>query len=188
MNKGVIDLENNLLIYGGIALLAIIIIVSLIKKAFKLVVFVIGIIVIISLYNIFVKGVSPMEEFNAYKTNMQYGKDIAQYTVKIKSSTDKVKTIIENKKFDEVSLKTLKDENTNLLQYQKEVKELKHSPKLNVFHDSYCGYLNTIVATTDATAKLASGGSKTLQGAEDMLSKLKSGVDNLSALKLSTNK
>jgi hypothetical protein len=188
MGKGVLGLENNLLIYGGIALLAIIIIVSLIKKAFKLVVFVIGIIVVISLYNIFVKGVSPMEEFNAYKTNIQYGKDIAQYTVKVKSSTDKVKTIIENKKFDDASLKTLKEENANLLQYQKEVKELKHSPKLNVFHDSYCGYLNTIVSTTDTAAKLAAGGSKTIQGAEDILNKLKSGVDNLSALKLSASK
>lgn len=181
-------MEANLLIYGGIALLAIIIIVSLIKKAFKLVLFIIGIIVVISLYNIFVKGVSPIEELNAYKTNIQYGKDIAQYTLKIKASTDKIKTIMENKKIDEASLKVLKEENDNLLRYQKDVKELKHSQKLNVFHDSYCGYLNTIVITTDAASKLASSGGKTIQGAEDMLNKLKSGVDNLSALKLSSYK
>jgi ABC-type multidrug transport system fused ATPase/permease subunit len=181
-------LDNNLLIYGGIALLAIIVVVSLIKKAFKLILFIASILVLISLYNIFVKGVSPMEEFGAYKTNIQYGKDIAEYTGKIKTSTDKIKIIIEKNKLDETSLNTLKTENANLLMYQKEVKELKHSQKLNVFHDKYCDYLNTIVSTTENAAKLASAGNKTLKGAEDMISKLKTGIDNLSDLKLSVNK
>jgi hypothetical protein len=181
-------LDSNLLIYGGLALLAIIIIISLIKKAFKFILFIAAIIICISLYNILVKGVSPIEEFNAYKTNIQYSKDIAEYTVKIKGSTNKIKDIIENKKLDEISLNMLKTENAKLLQYQKEVKELDHSSKLNLFHNNYCGYLNTIVATTDTAAKLASGGTKALQGTEDMLSKLKVGIDDLSGLKLGINK
>jgi preprotein translocase subunit SecF len=181
-------LESGLLVYGGLILLAIIIVVSLIKKAFKLILFIASIVVLISIYNIFVKGVSPLDELNAYKTDIQYGKDIAEHTVKIKASTDKIKEIIESKKLDEASLNTLKAEDAKLLQYQKEVKELKHSSKLNTFHDSYCGYLNTIVSATDATAKLTSTGNKTFQGAEDMLSKLKLGIDNLSALKLEVNK
>jgi hypothetical protein len=183
-----VKLDSNLLIYGGLALLAIIIIVSLIKKAFKFVLFIAAIIICMSLYNILIKGVSPIEEFNAYKTNVQYSKNIAEYTVKIKGSTNKIKDIIEDKKLDEASLNMLKTESKNLLQYQKEVKELEHSSKLNFFHDNYCGYLNTIVATTDAAGKLASGGTKTLQGAEDILSKLKVGIDNLSGLKLGANK
>ncbi len=181
-------MDNNLLIYGGLALLAVIIVVSLVKKAFKLVLFIATIIVLISLYNIFVKGVSPIDEFNAYKTNIQYGKDIAEYTVKIKASTDKIKNIIESKKLDDTSMNTLKTENANLLKYQKEVKELKHSPKLNLFHEKYCGYLDSIIATTDAAAKLATGGNKTFQGAEDMLNKIKTGIDNLTGLKLGINK
>ena len=57
-----------------------------------------------------------------------------------------------------------------------------------MFHDKYTGYLNTIVATTDTAAKLASSGTKALQGAEDMLSKLKVGIDSLTGLKLGVNK
>jgi hypothetical protein len=181
-------LYKEVLIYGGLALLAIIIVISLIKKAFKFVLFIAAIIICMSLYNILVKGVSPIEEFNAYKMNVQYSKDIAEYTVKIKGSTNKIKDIIENKKLDEASLNMIKTENSNLLKYQKEVKELKHSSKLNSFHNNYCGYLNTIVATTDAAAKLATGGTKTLQGADDMLNKLKAGIDNLSGLKVGINK
>jgi hypothetical protein len=188
MEIGVLKVDNQILIYGGLALLAIIIVVSLIKRAFRLILFVAGIIILISLYNIVIKGVSPIDEFNAYRTNIQYGKDIAEYTVKVKGSTNKIKDIVENKKLDEVSLNMLKTENAKLLQYQKEVKELEHSSKLNSFHNSYSGYLNTIVTTTDAAAKLASGGTKTLQGTEDMLSKLKVGIDNLTGLKLGINK
>ncbi|MCM0649485.1 hypothetical protein NBE98_14050 [Clostridium swellfunianum] len=181
-------MENQILVYGLLAVLAIIIVVSLVKKAFKLLTFVIGIIIIISLYNILIKGVSPIEEFNAYKTNIQYGKDIAEYTVKIKTSTDKIKSVIEGKKLDEVSINTLKIENDNLVKYQKEVRELKHSPKLNVFHNKYIEYLNLIVGTSDTAVKVAAGSNKTMQGTEDMLSRLKVGIDSLSALKFGTDK
>jgi hypothetical protein len=179
---------RELLIYAGLALLLIIVIVSLVKKAFKIVLFLLSVIVLVSCYNIFIKGVSPIDEFNAYKKDIKYGKSITEYTIKIKTSTDTIKEIVESKKIDETSLNTLKKENENLLQYQKEVKELEHSTKLNMFHNNYCGYLNTIVTTSDTAVKVASSGNKTLQATEDMLNKLKLGLNNLSELKLEINK
>ena len=177
-------MDKEILIYGGLILLAVIIVVSIIKKAIKLVITIAAIILLISAYNILVKGVSPIDEFTAYKTNIQYGKDIKSYNSKINVSVSKIKDILENKKTDETSLNTLQSESTKLRQYQKEVQELKHTEKLNLFHNKYCDYLNTIVATTDSAAKLATVGNKTLQGAEEVLSKLKTGIENLVSLKL----
>jgi hypothetical protein len=177
-------MDTNLLILGGIAILAVLIIVSIVKKAIKLVLFIGAIIVVISLYNVLVNGVSPMEEFNAYRTNIKYSRDIAQYTVKIKASTDNIKDIIESRKFDEASIKTLKEENSRLLQYQSEVQALNHTKKLNFFHDSYCSYLNTVISASDSTVKLATAGGKASQGVEDILGKLRASVDNLSNLKV----
>jgi hypothetical protein len=183
-----VNLNRELLVYAGLVLLAVIIVFSLVKKAFKLVLFMGSIIVLISLYNIVIRGVSPIEQFNAYKTNIKYGKDIAEYTVKIKASTDKIKGIIESKKLDEATYNTLKLENENLVKYQKEVRVLEHSPKLNTFHNNYCGYLDKIVDTTSTAVKLASTGNKTLQGEEDILNKLKGQIGNLSSLKITDNK
>jgi hypothetical protein len=177
-------MDNSTLIFLGIAILIILIVISLIKNAIKFAMTIVGIIIAFSLFNIFVKGVSPIEEFNAYKTNIQYGKDVAQYTSKVKNSVDTIKNIVESKKLDETTLVTLKAENTKLLQYQKEVKELKHTKKLDLFHDQYCGYLNTIISTSDATVKLATAGGKTMQGAEEILNKFKANVENLTSLKL----
>jgi ABC-type multidrug transport system fused ATPase/permease subunit len=173
-----------MLILIGLVLLVIIIVVSLFKKAVKLAISIIVIIVVFSLVRVFVYGVSPVEEFNAYKTNITYGKDIAQYTGKIKTSTDAVKDIIESKKYDEASIKKLKEENDKLKQYQSEVQVLEHTEKLNFFHDRYCGYVNTIVVATDTTAKVAKAGDKTIQGADELLNKLKSGITELSSLKI----
>lgn len=177
-------MDKEMLMVIGLAVLVVIIVVSLIKRAVKLAISIVAIIVIVSLVRIFVYGVSPVEEFNAYKTNIKYGKDIAQYTGKIKVSTDAIKNIIESKKYDEESVKRLKEESDKLKQYQSEVQALEHTEKLNVFHDSYCGYVNTIVATTDTTAKIARAGDKTIQGADELVNKLKTGLSELSSLKI----
>jgi ABC-type multidrug transport system fused ATPase/permease subunit len=177
-------MDKEFLILAGLVLMAVIIVVSVIKRAIKLTITIIGIIIIFSLVRIFVYGVSPVEEINAYRTNIKYGKDIAQYTAKIKSSTDKIKAILEAKKYDDASIKELNEENNKLLQYQKEVQALEHTKKLNFFHENYCNYLNTIVSATDATAKIAKAGDKAIQGAEDTINKLKLGLDKLTSLEL----
>lgn len=183
-DRGINKMEKSTLIFLALAVLIVLIVISLIKNAIKFALTIVGIIVAISLFNIFVKGVSPMEEINGYRTNIQYGKDIAQYTSKIKSSVDSIKTIVESKKLDEANVAALKAENGKLLQYQQEVQALKHTKKLNLFHDQYCGYLNTIIATSDATVKLATTGGKTIQGAEEIMSKFKANLENLASMKL----
>jgi hypothetical protein len=177
-------MDKSTLIFLGLAIVIVLIIVSLIKNAIKFALTIVAIILAFSLFNIFVKGVSPIEEFNGYKTNIQYGKDVAQYTSKVKTSVDAIKGIVESKKLDEANINTLKAENAKLLQYQKNVQELKHTQKLNLFHEQYCGYLNTIITTSDATVKLATAGGKTMQGAEEILNKFKANVENLASLKL----
>lgn len=168
----------------GLVVLVIIIVVSLIKRAVKLAISIVAIIVIFSLVRIFVYGVSPMEEFNSYKTNIKYGRDIAGYTGKIKTSTDAVKDIIEGKKYDDESIKRLKEENDKLKKYQSEVQALEHTEKLNSFHNTYCGYVNTIVVTTDTTTKLVKIGDKTIQGADELVNKLKTGLADISNIKI----
>lgn len=177
-------MEKSTLIFLGLAVLIVLIVISLIKHAIKLVLTIVAVILAFSLFNIFVKGVSPIDEFNAYKTNIQYGKDIAQYTSKIKASVDTIKGIVESKKLDDTNINTLKAENAKLLQYQKEVQELKHTQKLDPFHQQYCGYLNTIITTSDSAVKLATTGGKTIQGAEEILNKFKANVESLASLKL----
>jgi hypothetical protein len=176
-------MDKQTLMLLGLAILVVIIVVSLIKRAVKLAITIVVVIVVFSLVRIFVYGVSPIEEFNAYKTNIKYGSDVAGYTAKIKTSTDAVKDIIESKKYDEESIKKLNEENNKLKQYQSEVKALEHTEKLNTFHDTYCGYVNTIVATTDTTTKLVKAGDKTIQGADELVSKLKTGLTEISNIK-----
>jgi hypothetical protein len=177
-------MTNQLLIYGGIAILAIIIIISLIKKAIKLVLFIGAVILLISLYNIFVNGVSPLDELNAYKTNIQYAKDIKDYTEKVSSSVNNIRNIIENKKLDASAVKTINDEDSKLHQYQNEVKLLKHTKKLDFFHNKYSEYLSTIVSTTDGTVKITETGGKTINDTENLAEKLKLNMDNLTKLEL----
>ncbi|MCY6485118.1 hypothetical protein OW763_12295 [Clostridium aestuarii] len=147
-------MSSTYLIYGVIALIAIFLIVSIVKKLFKLIIFLLVILLGVSLYNVFVKGVSPLEEIKSYKTDIQYGKNIKDYSSKIKTSLDNLKKVVDEKKFDENAFSTIKTENENLHKYKTEAEVLKHSDKLNFFHDKYCGYLNSIVNTADTALEL----------------------------------
>ncbi|MFA9397210.1 MAG: hypothetical protein ACERKV_02960 [Clostridiaceae bacterium] len=176
-------MDNSLIIYIVIALFVLLLIVSLIKKAVKFILFIIGIILVLSLVNIFVYGVSPKAEINAYKTNIEYTKDIAGYTSKINSSVDKIKNVVESKNIDENSVATLNEENSNLHMYYEEVNGLDHTKKMDIFHDKYIGYLNTIVSTSDTSIKMANTAGSTIDGSEEMLNKLKDALNGLSIMK-----
>lgn len=174
-------MNSNFLVYGVIIIFAIFIVVSIVKKAIKLMAFLIILLLGFSAYNIFVKGNSPMEEYNGVKMDITYGKAITDYTIKIKKSVDNIKLAVEGEKVDTNSKNTITLETQNLHKYEKEVQLLKHSEKLNAFHKKYCGYLNTIVLGTDGTEKLAKIGD--ISNMKLSMKNINSGMDELWKLK-----
>jgi len=177
--------NSQYLIYGFILLMVILIIVSIIKKVFKLLIFVVVLIVAYSSYNIFVKGVSPIDELNGYKKDITYSKNIAEYTGKIKTSTTNIKNVVASGKIDANAKKIISTENTNLHNYQKEVIALKHTGRLDVFHDKYCSFLNDIVASTEGAAKVANvSDGKSISVISGMLDKISSSIDGLTNLNI----
>lgn len=171
----------NYIAYAVIAILIVLIIVSAIKKAIKLVIFLIIVVLAFSAYNVIVRGVSPMEELSGYSTNIEYGKAIANYTVKIKASVDNTKKAVNSKPVD---LETIKTEDNNLHQYQSDVQNLKHTEKLDSFHSTYCGYLETIIGSTDGIVKVVTTGEKGMNTVDTIIQKLNSSIDELGSLKL----
>lgn len=175
-------MDKSYIIMGLIILAVIVLVISLIKKAVKLALFIVVVIVGISLVNIFVYGVSPVDEFNGYIKNFKYGKSIAELSGKISSSSSNIKKIMESNKLDKAAIDTLKRENENLHNYRDELKKLEHTSKLSGFHSAYSGYLDTIVSISDTTVKLSGGKNNTLGNVQDMLTKIKGAIDNLTSL------
>jgi hypothetical protein len=169
---------------GLIILAVVILVISLIKKAVKLALFIVVVIIGISLVNIFVYGVSPIDEFNGYVKNFKYGKSITELTGKISTSTGNIKSVMEANKLDKDAVETLKKENENLHSYMEQLKQLEHTSKLSGFHNAYSGYLNTIISISDSTVKLSSGKNNTLGNVQDMLNKIKGTIGSLTSLSL----
>ncbi|KOA21518.1 hypothetical protein CLHOM_01890 [Clostridium homopropionicum DSM 5847] len=172
----------NYLFYGLIGILVILFITSLIKKAFKLMTLVIMIIIGISLYNIVIKGVSPIDEVNSYKTDISYTKNIKDYSEKIKTSVGNIKKAAGNPtKQENVDIISLESE--NLHKYEEEVLSLKHSSKLKLFHEKYCNYLTSLVKTSDSALKLTKLGGSSSQNVSSVIDKLMDNFNSLAELK-----
>lgn len=172
----------NYLFYGLIGILVILFITSLIKKAFKLMTLVIAIIIGISVYNIVIKGVSPIDEVNSYKTDISYTKNIKDYSEKIKTSVANIKEAAENPTKKE-NVDTISRESKNLHEYENEVLALKHSSKLNLFHEKYCDYLTSLVKTSDSALKLTKLGESSSQNVSNVIDKLMDNFNKLAQLK-----
>ena len=176
--------NTNFLVYWVIALLAVLLVVSIIKKALKLVIFIIAIMVALSAYNILVKGVSPIEEISGYKTNALYAKSVTELSVKIKASVESIKNSMQSKNVDANTINVIKAENEKLHKYQEEALKLQHTKKLNSFHEKYCGYLKTIIDAVDGTEKLAkSAQGKNIDVLQAWMEKINAGLSNLVNLK-----
>jgi len=172
----------NYLFYGLIGILVILFITSLIKKAFKLMTLVIVIIIGISVYNIIIKGVSPKDEVNSYKTDINYTKNIKSYSEKIKTSVGNIKKATENPTKKE-NVDIISVESENLHKYEKEVFDLEHSSKLNLFHEKYCNYLTSLVKTSDSALKLTKIGENSSQNVSNVVGKLMDNLNSLAELK-----
>jgi hypothetical protein len=174
-------INSNMLIYIILAIIVILIIFSIIKKTMKFLIFLIMLFFLFFAYNVFIKGASPVEEVKGYISDVKYGKDIAEYSNKIKLSVDNMEKAISAK---DKTLNVLKMENANLNKYYGEVKSLKHREKLNSFHDKYCSYVKNIVDSTTVISKVGSlTGEKNYQMAEETIKKIKLNVGNLSKVK-----
>lgn len=166
--------------FGIIAVLAIVIFISIIKKAIKLVIFIIVIILGFSAYNVLLKGVSPIDEMQGYKTNIEYGRSIADYTVKVKTSVGNIKNAVEGKKSDGSAINIIKSESANLNKYQAEALNLKHTKKLDGFHKQYCNYLKTVVNSAEDVDKVANiGNNANMAGVIDKLNQSFNKLTNL---------
>ena len=177
-------MSNNLqyyLILGGIILLVVLLIVSLVKKAIKLVIFALVILIIYSGYSILVKNVSPLELMLSYKTNIEYGKDITNYSLKTKDSVDKIKSAANPNGFNQEAINSIKNEDKNLKQYLSDVQALKHTESLNGLHDAYVNNLKNIVFIADNISKLADN--KDVNKLGDTIKQLNDSMDKLNELK-----
>jgi len=177
-------INSNMLIYIALAIIVILIIVSLVKKTVKFLIFLIMIFLLFFAYNVFIKGASPVEEAKGYISDVKYGKDIAEYSNKIKLSVDNIEKAISATDKGQNTMDVLKVENLNLNKYYGEVKNLKHREKLNSFHDKYCSYVKNIVDSTAVICKVGSlTGDKNYQIAQETIKKIKLNVGDLSKIK-----
>lgn len=176
-------MDKSYLMVGLMILALILIVVCLIKKAFKFILFVVLIFVGIALVDIIVYGVSPVDEVNAFVTNIKYGKTVATMTGDIKNSVGNITKVLSDDKLDKSDIETLKEENKKLHEYKEQLSKLEHGQKLDNFHKSYMGYLDSIINITDGAVKEASDGKTVITDVSDKLSKIKDAVNNLTSLK-----
>lgn len=143
-------------------IIAISLIVCIIKKVAKAIIFALVIMFIFSFVKAINSGQSPMDIFNSSKNDVTYTKEIYNYSQKIKKSVDTTMTAVQNK-----SLPQIKEENKNLHTYLDMVSKLPHGVELNTFHDNYCSYLKNIVATSDAVVKGADVSNGVIKNTEE---------------------
>lgn len=178
------NFDSNMLFIIVAIILIVLLIISLIKKAIKVIIFIVIILLAFSAYKILIGGVNPKEEINTYKTNIEYGKEIASYTGKIKKSVDIVKQELNSKKFDQDSVETIKEQNKKLEEYQSAVENLPHSKELDYFHDKYCEYLNSLISGTNAAETMIKTGENASEKVEALLQKLNLSIENLTKLEI----
>ncbi|MDP4144262.1 MAG: hypothetical protein Q8936_07215 [Bacillota bacterium] len=177
--------SSGYLFYAFLILMLILLVVSIVKKVIKLLIVLLVIVVGFSAYNVVVKGVSPVDEVRGYGVDIQYGRSIGDYSVKVKNSVENIKNLAESSNYDNNTINAIKSENANLHKYESEVLSLKHTSRINLFHDKYCGYLEDIVSSSDALVKIINvSGSKNVKQASEMIQKLNANASQLINLKV----
>lgn len=176
-------MDKSYIMVGLMVLAIILIVVCLIKKAFKFILFVVLVFVAIALVDIIVYKVSPIDEVNAFVTNIKYGKTIATMTGDIKDSVGNITKVLSDDKLEANDIETLKAENKKLHDYKDQLSKLEHGQRLDNFHNSYMGYLDTIISITDVAVKEASDGKTVITDASEKLNKIKEAINNLTSLK-----
>lgn len=151
--------SENLFIIAAIVI-GILIVISILKKLTKLVIFILVIAMGLSVFKAVQSGKTPSEVFNASKNDPSYVKEIYNYTPKIK---DSVQNSINNMN---KSLSEFKKENKNLHDYYDHISNLSHGAELDVFHKKYCSKLQEIIAASDTVLKSMDTSNGVLKNAE----------------------
>lgn len=172
-------MTHNQLILGLAVFVVVLIIISLIKKIAKVVIFLLVGVLAFFVVNLVISNKTPAEMVSSTKTDAIYTKEIYSYTGKIKSSADNTLKAIENK-----DIPKLKEENENLHKYFDEVSKLQHGKELDSFHEKYCDYLKSIMSTSDTAVKSGDFVNGTTKSIEEVESKLNKALDGLSNMKI----
>lgn len=172
------------LILGIIVILLFLLVISIIKKAIKLIIGIILIFAAFSFYNIAVKGVSPVDELNGYKINISYSIAIANYTREVQKSVSDLKLVLDSKNMDDKTKAKIKTDNENLHKDEAEIIVLKHTEKLNFFHKRYCEYVNTIVKASDTAASISDASESSLNRLQESVKEAGNVFQSLSQLKI----
>lgn len=160
------------------AIIAVSLVVCIIKKVTKAIIFTLLIMFIFSFVKAINSGQSPMDVFNSSKNDLTYTKEIYNYSQKIKKSVDTTMTAVENK-----SLPEIKEENKNLHTYLDSVSKLPHGVEFNGFHNNYCSYLQNIVVTSDTVIKGADVSNGVLKNTEEAKTNFQKYLDELLKIK-----
>jgi hypothetical protein len=166
------------LIFVFIAIIAVSLIVCIIKKVTKAIIFVLVVLFILSFVKAINSGQSPSEIFNSSKNDVTYTREVYNYSGKVKTSVDNTISAMENK-----NLPQIKEENNNLHAYFDKVSKLPHGAELDAFHDKYCSCLKSIVATSDTVLKAADASNGVIKNTDETKNKLNNYLDKLLKIK-----
>ncbi|KAJ51880.1 hypothetical protein BD780_001754 [Clostridium tetanomorphum] len=156
------------------AVVALSIIICIVKKVAKLVIFVLVLFLAFTLVKGFMTGKSPEDMVNATKVDAIYTKQLYNYTEKVKNAVQSSLNAL-----DEKSLPKLKEENEKLHTYLNEVIKLPHGEELNTIHNKYCDYLKGIVSSSDNTIAAGNFTESTTKQIEQAKEKLNNYLDYL---------
>lgn len=177
-------MSSNYIILIAIAIALILIVISIIKKAFKILIVLIVILLGFTAYDIFVKGVSPIDEITGIQTDASYVQQLASYTIEIKDSIDATKNALTSKQIDATVIKTVKDENTKLNTYYKEINTLKHTKRFDEIQNQYTSYAGSIVETSNSLTNTVNSKNADIKDIQSKVATLSSTLSSLTALKV----
>jgi hypothetical protein len=167
------------LILALTVIIAISMVICIIKKVTKIIIFVLVVAFAFSFVKSIQSGKSPTEVFNSSKNDITYAEQIYNYTPKIKKSVDNTIADMESQ-----SIPNIIVENKNLHTYLDKISILPHGIELNIFHDKYLEYLKNIVFTSDTIVKAANASNGVVNNADEVKNNLNKYLNQLTQIKL----
>ena len=177
-------MSTNYIVIIAIAIALVLIVISIIKKAFKLLIFIIIILLGFVAYDVFVRGVSPIDEITGIQTDASYVQDLSSYTSKIKDAIDTTKNAVTSKQIDAATIKIVQDTNTKLNDYNKEISSLKHTIRMDGVQKQYESFIEPIISTSNSLAQTISEKNANIKDIESKVNSLNTSLSGLTALKL----